>query len=238
MALKNAWFRLGLSATPLDRDDRASLRTLGAIGPVLFELSPQVLIDEGVLAQPDIRMIDCHQGALHDASWRQVYDDLIVRSGPRNKLLAEMAERAEKPCLVFVDEIDHGQRVMREIAKRGMNVEFVWGDHSIAWRRGKVKDLVRGQLDVLVCNTIFQEGIDIPELAAVVMGAGKSSVVATKQRIGRGARSNLGTKPTFQVWDVRDRGQKWLSTHARDRKSTYESDGYIVKTEWPGRLPP
>jgi superfamily II DNA or RNA helicase len=232
LLFESAYYRVGMSATPLDRSDLDTLRTVGAIGPVAHEMPAQELIDAGVLARPTIHVAVCNQPATNvNVTWRKVYEQLVVRSRARNELLAAMAERAEKPCLLFVDEADHAARLVVELSRRGMRAAFAHGGDSLEARRRKLEQLVAGRHDVLVCTVIFQEGIDVPELRSVVVAGGKSSAVATLQRLGRGMRCAAG-KSEFQLWDVLDRGQSWLEAHADLRLRAYRREGHKVVKEF------
>lgn len=229
-ATPNAYMRIGLSATPLARGDRRSVLTIASLGPVIYRLKPDVLISRGVLAKPKIRMLPVTQTSIKP-TWQGVYGECIVRSKPRNQLLVDAAKRAAKPCLVFVKEVKHGKALDAALQKAGVNSAFVWGTHSTEWRKTAVKSLERGAADVLVCSVIFQEGVDIPCLASVVIGSGGKSVIAALQRVGRGMRSDGGKKATFEVFDVKDKGNKWLERHSRDRQTAYLKEGYEVIEE-------
>jgi superfamily II DNA or RNA helicase len=111
----------------------------------------------------------------------------------------------------------------------GMRTEFVWGAHE-TWLRSKILDrLTHDKLDVVVCSSVFQQAIDVPELRAIVNGAGGASVIATLQRLGRGTRRAEG-KDSFELWDIVDRGNRWLERHSRERIRAYEGEGYTVET--------
>lgn len=235
LEMPNARYRIGISGTPLDREDQRSVYAVGILGPVIFKVASQQLIDQGLLAKPLIRMISLEQefderdkhGLLSKWGWDKVYFEGIVRSQVRNKALLAAVRRAEKPCLVFVKEIDHGKAFARAVAKRDIKSDFVWGTTSLKTRQAAARRLVRGDIDVLVCSVIFQEGVDIPELRSVVVAAGGKSVIAALQRIGRGMRRADG-KDTFEVWDVADGGNAWLTRHARKRQLAYQREGYSV----------
>lgn len=232
MSMPNCYYRFGMSGTPLDRGPKDSLRTIGAIGPIVYQIANSVLEGEGVLSKPKIYMVPCKQEGVTSCGWQVAYRQLIVESDARNALLAEMAERAAKPCLLFVDQMDHGRDLVGRIGRLGMRVDFVHGSHWNAARLGMIQRLVEGRLDVLVCSIVFQEGVDIPSLESVVMGAGKASVVGTLQRIGRGMRTAKG-KQGFEVWDVLDKGQRWLAGHAQARLRAYKKEGHDVTVGWP-----
>ncbi len=227
MALSNAYYRIGLSGTPLARGDKKSVYTIAATGPVIYRIKPEVLIKQGVLARPKIKMVECVQES-EKPTWQGVYGECIVRSVARNKLVVDAAKRADKPCLVFVKELKHGKVLVKRLEKEGLSADFVWGNHSQQSRDRSIESLVRGDTDVLVCSVVFQEGVDVPELESVVIAAGGKSVIATLQRIGRGMRSNKGKKKTFEVFDFLDSGNKFLERHAKGRRKAYLKEGHEV----------
>lgn len=230
MAAVNAYYRFGYSGTPLDRGDEDSLRAIGALGPVVYTMPTETLVSAGVLEKPTIYMLPCTQAWSKNehAEWHGVYSKLVALSKPRNELLAEMAVRSAKPALCFVDQLDQGLDLQNRMRARGLKVDFVHGSHWLEARKRAIRHLVQGRTDVLLCSVIFQEGIDIPQLASVLIGTGKESVVATLQRIGRGMRTAKG-KSGFEVWDVLDKGQRWLEDHALGRLESYRREGHDVR---------
>jgi superfamily II DNA or RNA helicase len=224
MSFKNAYYRIGLSGTPLDRGDRRSVLAIGGLGPVIYKIKNETLVNAGVLSKAKIRLIPVYQES-DCPTWQGVYGDCIVRSTKRNKALADAAAKSDKPCLVFVKEIKHGKALMKRMEKDGIKADFVWGSDSTERRKDAVKRLVRGETEVLVCSVIFQEGVDIPELRSVVIGSGGKSVIAALQRIGRGMRITAG-KTEFEVWDIADKGNKWLEKHTKARMNAYAREGH------------
>lgn len=224
MAMPNAYFRIGLSGTPLARTDRRSVLTIGSTGRIVYDIKPDVLIEAGVLSKPKIRLLPVFQES-DLPTWQGVYGECIVRSNARNKAVVEAVRRSAKPCLVFVKEVKHGKRLLSMLEKAGVKADFVWGSDSTDSRKKAVKRLVRGDTEVLICSVIFQEGVDIPELMSVVIASGGRSIIAALQRIGRGMRVTPG-KTEFEVWDFDDRGNKWLEKHTRVRVQAYTSEGY------------
>lgn len=272
MRAERAYYRFGLSGTPLARGDGRNLLTVGALGPVIYRVMPEVLIRIGLLSNPKIRMVEHRvepevmerlaprtvepdDAADFDLSevitpkkarWRQVYSAAVTKSKARHKRTAEIAAKAAKPCLVFVQEVQHGKAVADAVRRKGMQAEFVWGEEPTAARQAAIKRLVRGEIDVLVCNVIFQEGIDIPSLMSVVVATGGQSTIAALQRIGRGMRADVTTgKTDFEVWDLADigcgcsredpggehPGCRWLRKHTRARIKAYKSEGFTPKIE-------
>ncbi len=224
MTTQQAYYRFGLSGTPLARGDRRSLLAIASTGPIIYRIQPDVLIEAGVLAKPRIQLVPVAQLSTCK-TWQGVYGECIVRSRTRNQTIVDCAKRAEKPCLVFVKEIQHGRLLTERLLKADLRAEFVFGADSTPERQAATRRLVRGDLDVLVSSVIFQEGVDIPQLRSVVIANGGRSVIAALQRIGRGMRVTAD-KNTFQVWDVADHGCKLLERHTKARVRAYTSQGY------------
>ena len=255
MGCINTHWRIGMSGTPLARGDRRSVFAIAALGPVIYRIKSDVLIERGVIAKPHVRMVRVeHRGTL-ETTWGEVYGTSITRSARRNSTIVEMARRAKKPALVFVKEIRHGKELEKQLWAAGVKAGFVWGKFTGSSRMTQVKDLVAGRIDVLVCSAVFQEGVDIPELRSVIVASAGKSVIATLQRLGRGMRVERDRNnkvveggDEFDVWDVDDtgcgctertkdtgelvhHGCKWLEHHSRDRRNAYTREGYETVRE-------
>jgi len=231
MKASSAYFRIGMSGTPLARGDKRSLLAVAATGPVIFRLKPDVLIERGVIARPRIRMLPCMQASGFTPTWNDAYRDLVVNSVPRNRLVVEATRRAAKPALVFVKEVDHGRLLAVALNKAGVRTEFVFGADDTDERRAATARLERGELDALIASVVFQQGVDIPSLASVIVAAGGKSTIASLQRIGRGMRTDGGKKAEFEVYDILDRGNKWLEKHAKARQRAFLKEGHEVVVE-------
>jgi len=249
LATPNARHRIGLSGTPLARGDNRSTMAIAALGPVIYRIRTELLISRGVLARPTIHMVQVNERS-DKPTWQGVYGESIVRSTYRNKHVIEACRRAEKPGLLFVKEVKHGKLLTKALLKAGIQADFVWGTHSTEYRNARIRDLVKGKLDILVCSVVFQEGIDIPELRSAVFASGGKSIIATLQRLGRGMRVERNAagdvvKGTFEAWDIADngcgctsykkgdphQGCKWLEKHTRERLKAYSSEGHAVVKE-------
>ena len=235
MQTRRAYWRVGLSGTPLDRGDKRAIYAVGALGPVIYRVEPQKLIAMGILAQPKIVAVKLTQ-KLAVKGWQTAYKHLVVQSHVRNVLVIEIAKRAAKPAFVFVKNVEHGKLLTKALNESGIKTEFVWGAKATATRAQAIKDLRYGNIDVIVCSVVFQEGIDVPELAAVINAAGMKSTIAALQRIGRGMRSDGGKKATFEVWDIKDEGNKHLVEHSRGRLRAYKKEGHTYEVITPGML--
>lgn len=232
LAFPKAYYRIGQSGTPLHRGDLDNLRTVGALGPVVYHLETQELVERGVIARANVRMIGCHQDVPPEkcaSTWRGVHSQFIVKSKVRNRKLAEIAQRAAKPCLVFVEQIQHGANVLKELRALGIKADFVHGEASLGKRKAEVQRLVDGDIEVLVANEIFSTGLDAPAVRSTVNGAGGRAPISTLQRMGRAMRKKPDGSLDCETWDLNDSGHKWVERHSRERRETYESEGHQVQ---------
>lgn len=247
-----AFWRIGLSATPLARGDQRSSYAVGTLGPVIYEVPSQQLRDLGILSEASIYMVPFAQKSEGD-DWADAYERAIESSAPRNALLVEVAKLATKPAFLFVKGIEHGRMLAQMLDHAGIRNRFIWGNHASEERRAAIAQLKAGQLDVIVCSTVFNKGIDVPELRACINGAAGKSIIATLQKLGRGMRvqrddAGAVIKRKFECWDILDRGCgctklkddgqgfaptvhagcKWMEKHARARLRAYLAEGHSV----------
>lgn len=234
----SAYWRFGFSATPLDRTDRRSAAAIGALGPVIHRIESKKLVDLGIIARPRVRLVTCEQDSWA-STYPEVYGSLIVRSAKRNETVVQMVQRAEKPALVFVRELEHGYILDALLGKRGLRTQFVHGAHSSEYRLRVVRESVRGALDAVICSNVLEAGLDVAGIRSTVNAAAGESVIGAIQKAGRGGRIERDkagnvVKDEHEVWDVLDKGQEWLERHARSRKNAYVKRGYETKIEAEG----
>jgi superfamily II DNA or RNA helicase len=227
MACTNAYYRLGISATPTGRMDGRDHRVVAAIGPLVHRIPRADLVDAGLVADGEVRFVRFdHPKAT--GNFAEVYEAEVVLSEARNRLVVELARRAPRPTLVFVKIEQHGQRLRRLLQESKLRADFVSGKTQTGGRRAAITALEHGNLDVLVCGKIFNKGVDIPSLRGMVNAAGGRSAHDAIQRAGRGGRAIAG-KAGFVFYDVDDRKNRWLAKHALERKTAYRDAGFSVR---------
>lgn len=250
MAMPNAYFRFGWSATPLSRGDKRNLLVVAVTGPVIHRIRADKLIGEGVLAKPAIRMVPMQQYCT-GWKWNDVYDNLIVKSQRRNAAVVALLKIIAKPCIVFVVNLDHGYALEKASRRAGFSTEFVFGAKATAQREAAIRRLAHGDTDVLIASVVFQEGVDIPELRSIINASAGKSTIRCLQNLGRGTRRHdrfgRETKSVFEVYDFDDQGCgcqftnpcdgtvhykhlacKWMEKHTAERREAYISEGYEI----------
>ena len=242
MALRNAAWRIGLSATPLDRSDRRSTYVIACLGPIVYRIKTATLVAAGAVARPTIHMVKVDHGKQRTfSSYDSAYKSRIVQSARRNEIVVKVTAAAEKPCFVFVRQEAHGHALANMLQRRGMQTRFIYGAHSGDARDRSVRDLVAGRLDVVVASVVFQEGLDVPELMSAVNATGLKATIPALQFLGRAMRNldrnGRTTKDSFTYWDLfdsydaprdADEQRDWFRDAAIDRRRAYLKAGHEV----------
>lgn len=228
MNMRRAYYRVGMSATPLDRGDKRSIVTVGSLGPIVYEVPVQELIDKGFLARPNIYVLK-HKEEVDSSQWQTSYKKIIVEGTEYNSLILDIVSAAAKPTIVFVEQQKHGKELLKHVRTSGFSAEFVWGEKDTKQRAQAIKNVERAETEVLITSRVFQKGIDIPVLRSVVNAAGMRSTIAALQRIGRGMRTDQGKKSTFEVWDVKVEGDRFMARHSNERLRAYKREGHEIE---------
>lgn len=252
MNIPNAYYRFGMSGTALLRSDSRSMFIVSAMGEPIYQVSAKDLIDAQHISRPTIKFVPFATDIPKSKTYIGAYTELVtcVR---RNQLIAQMAHAARKPALVFVRRDKHGLDLKKRIAKLGHNVEFVNGKWSLKRRKEAIRKLRCLELDVVICTKVWQTGTDIPELEGLVIATGGASAIESLQRVGRGTRivrdsKGRVVKGEVEVWELYDEDPKeinpltgrkkqskaqWFEKHSKQRKASYEMEGYPVEVLTP-----
>lgn len=216
----NARWRLGLSATACMTDKENALSSQAMTGPIIYEIDMEKLIDEGRIARPLVYFVDIPNKTKITkwTDWKTVYREGVVEFHTRNLAvcIATMKlVRRGKPTLVLVESIDHGN-ILTDMLSSKVNVRFMSGSDDTEDRKAALVDLQTMGLDVLVSTRIFNEGVDIPRLEAVVVASGGKSPIQIYQKYGRGITKIPGKEETIVV-DFIDRSHRKLYEHSQQR---------------------
>lgn len=225
----NARYRFLLSGTPW-REAGDDILIEAVSGPKFYDITATELIDKGWLVRPYITFVDIPTMRGVGKNYHEVYNNFIVNNDYRNFKIAEATKKmadAGRKVLILVTKVDHGS-VIQEFLDPSLRVDNLNGSNSTNDRLKAIRKMKEGELDVLVASRIFDQGIDIPELDALVLaGSGKSTARAL-QRIGRVIRRKEG-KTNAVVLDFYD-NCKYLREHSQARYKIYSTEpGFKIK---------
>ncbi|MCK5139117.1 MAG: hypothetical protein KAQ85_04675, partial [Thermodesulfovibrionia bacterium] len=129
--------RYGLTATPYNRDDMSQMSIITKMGKPFGNVTPSYLIRKGYLAKPKFKMLDrphtrvsFSEGALNyepPTRGGEKYADRVTRAIDRNPVynnfiakIARKNTRDRKNTLIFVDHIEHGERIKDHMLNLGV----------------------------------------------------------------------------------------------------------------------
>ena len=231
----SARHRFLFSGTPW-RDTGDDILIEAVSGPRIYDLSATKLINEGHLVPPDIHFIPVPVMRTPGSTYHDVYKNYISENEERNDLIVRAAKKlvdAGKKVLILVVRVGHGKVIM-DLLQDNFRAKFLDGAKSTKNRLETIQDMKDGKLDILVASKIFDQGVDIPELDALILaGSGKSSGRAL-QRIGRVIRKADGKTKAIVV-EFYD-NCKYLKDHSEARIKVYKSEpgfNLIIKKNEP-----
>ena len=232
----NAYYRYGFTATLDMRHDQADMQYYGLLGERIVKISLSELIRAGDVSPALVKFKRWgNRYVQRPAKWtgvNGVEDQLIVYNHARNQLIANDAWEAwighGRRVMVMIRRIDHGELLFDIVKKlhdssplashRPCRIEWVHGKHKD--RKQIIQDFRNGKVHILLTQyQLLGEGVDIPDVAAVVMAAGGKSSIKTIQNLGRGIRKSEG-KSDLVVHDYADEGM-YVTDHAEERLKTY-----------------
>lgn len=209
-------YRFGLSATPWRRIKGEEIKIEGAIGPIIYEVKADTLIKEGFLAKPKFEVVKyTSKMPSFSERYKELYEEMIMENEERNKAIIEKAvELANDGHRVLIDvrRIEHGKILVEMLKQRNINSEFLSSQSPNRWEI--LEKFKSGEIKVLV-STLLKEGVDIPEISAIILAGGGKSDIMTIQTIGRALRPKNAKEAI--IVDIED-DDPLLFTHFIERE--------------------
>lgn len=225
-ALEDAYYRIGLSATPLDRSDTRNRYVVAALGEPFTVAAWSDLSDAGRISDFQIRWgappTISGVGLASEHDFARAYAQAIIQNDGRNALVIEDLRRCLKPAIVFADRVEHVLALESMARASGIRARAITGDTPEDERLSAIANLRAGKLEALVASKVFAEGVDVPTIRSVINAGGLKAPIRIVQQVGRGARVAKG-KDQFYVYDYFDRFPEWAARHAQARLSTLEA---------------
>jgi len=208
--------RFGLSATPWRRIRGEELKIEGIVGPIIYEIKAEDLIKEKFLAKPRFMIIEYESSMPPLAErYKELYEEIIMENKERNKAIVRIAYKLAKQghrVLIDVKRIEHGKILIEMFKKKGIKAEFLSSQSPNRWEI--FEKFKNGEISVLI-STLLKEGVDIPEISAIILAGGGKSDIMTIQTIGRALRPKGGSHAV--IVDVKD-DDPLLFTHFIERQ--------------------
>lgn len=193
-----AYYRFGLSGTPLDRADGANLRLIAATGDVIVDISNKFLVDLGISARANIIFDKITEPTLQKgARYNTVYKAGVVENPQMDSKVIEWTKicvDAGLSVLILVEEIPHGRSLDEKLWTQTDGAfiphQFIYGDETTEVRANALREFGDRTLPVLIASKILDEGVDVPTIDVVICAGSRKSRIRTLQRLGRGLRGS------------------------------------------------
>ena len=218
-------FRFGLSGTPFRDNKESDWKLMGMTGRVINQVTNQDLIDLGYSAQPYIFIFRYGEREYKKLSYAEGYKLYIINNKRRNLLIKQIAEGIEGITLIIVTQILHGQ----ELQKLLPEAIFVSGQETKEVRKQVMVDMRSNKIKTLIATTIYDEGVDVPNIHNLIIACGGKSDIKTIQRVGRGLRKKKIGENTLRVFDFYDEWDDYLKEHSQSRMRTYKQQNFPLK---------
>lgn len=214
----------GLSGTPY-RSTSKDMMTESILGDIIVDISASELIDKKLLAKPIIKFVSIPKYTGGKSQYQSIYKDYIIENLERNDIIVHnvevLIEKGYKPLVLFKN-IKHGNILADIFKERGIRFDVLNGNDSMNVRLRVKEKFNNDEIDVILASQVFDIGVDIPKINALILaGSGKSKVRAL-QRIGRAIRKSPG-KSIAAIIDFYDNA-KYLRDHSKARAKIYQME--------------
>ena len=233
---KNAYYRLGLSATPF-RTDNQEIRIEGTLGGKVCEVSASDLVERGFLVPPKIFVVNIST-VEPGQTYHEVYNLNIINCWERNFRIKQFAEGMKAkgiPTLILVERMEHGNILEGMIEDAvfvpgGDKGEVDPTDEEKNYRRRMLNAVENNEI-ILIATQWANVGVDAAKISGLILAGTSSSPVTTYQQVGRVLRcvgknvedSIKNGKPEAIIIDFAS-SHKNLRSHVNMRKKVYKNE--------------
>lgn len=240
----------GFSATPYDRQDGASARLECLFGPKIFNLDYREGVELGLVVPVRVRWVPVRLANNPAYNRKDVARKRwgIWRNRPRNELIATVARSytQDQQVLILVETLDHALHLWQMLPefslcygsmapeRRDWYVEHRMlprGYIPLTAKRREVmqQQFERGELRKVIATDVWSTGVDFRELAVLIRGDERESVIRSQQGPGRVSRIHHG-KEYGEVVDFYDAFDDGLRRKSEQRRRVYASLGWSQET--------
>lgn len=217
----------GFSATP-DTNEIDWMKIKQFCGGIITEVKAEELLEHNVIVYPEINFIPMKQYNTND--WPTANDVCIVHNEERNQKIVELCEKAEKPVLVLIKNIEHGE----ELNKLIPDSIFLSGRDDNELRSDVFQQYEDKKVPVMIGTLgILSEGVSLNSIRTLIIAGGGKSEIMAAQSLGRALRRDGESKQKAVVYEFYDLGNKFTEKHSMQRAKIYKEIGFPVNIEKP-----
>jgi len=242
----NARYCLGLSARPFHAYNQDVQRmtaedaiVLAYLGPVVYHQTASDQIEKGHLAKPYVLLIPILHPLADEMKWAEARRQLFYSKtmlDTMTSLTKAAAEAQQTTLIISGNSLDFNHRIYEALNEADINAVALSGSIDKDERQDARRQLNQKGLEAIVATTIFDEGVDIPNLRQLILAYGGKSLIKIDQRTGRSLRKKQEGKNVAVIVDFLAYGNKHLEKHSRIRLKRYlEEESYELQLVFPDK---
>jgi superfamily II DNA or RNA helicase len=200
-------------------------------GPICYNITTSEMIERGYLARPHIDFLEIEPMAFSKKlKYQDIYRIAIVHNEERNTKIALKAIELSDTGKVYihVKRVAHGEQltylINELLPSDAKPAEFIYGEDTTETRKKVINAFRNKDLKILV-STLLGEGVDLPEMYALILASGGLSRTFVQQVFGRLLR--ISQHKEVEFIDCRD-ACKFLYDHFIERVRYYKSEPSFV----------
>jgi superfamily II DNA or RNA helicase len=213
------------------REDGEDLKVEAALGKIVYSITRKELINDGYLNNAIVEYYEIPKlQNEYFIDYHDAYEQYIVNNDYRNNKICELAIKEfkkNKKVLILVTQIAHYDKIKELLLLYDNDLIAMNGQQSKKERKILMEDALKRNKCIVLATTIFDMGVDIPDLDVIVLGNSGKSFIRITQRIGRILRNKPG-KEIGKIIDFKD-NCKWLFSHYKRRRKILEEDFEVIE---------
>lgn len=228
--IKNAEYRYGCTGTMPDSQlDMINIKSY--IGPILKRYTVKELTDSGFLNPCSIDIYNLYYSEKATGKLNAVKEEIFNKPF-RRKIINKLIERiGSKNALILVGLVEKEGKVLEQQLKEAFphkKIKFIFSEVKIKEReRWRLKCINEDNVIIIAIYSLFQQGVNIPNLSYIIFGSSYKAKIRTLQSIGRSLRKSKN-KEVSKIIDIVDHSNKFLPKQADERIKYYNKEEFEI----------
>jgi len=222
LSTPNAYYRIGLTATPGKYGEVERGLLEGATGGIIYEIPLSQLIKDGFVAQPKVEIYVFNHSNNGWDDWRDAEKQGIIQNIKRCQFIADIVnfyKSRGETILVVCDKIEHAKNLLEFLP----DSLYLDGQSSSKLRKEYVEQFESKENLVLI-TTLFKEGVDLRFQNIVIASSSKKE----RTTIQKSARVLTAGKEFGRIIDIYDKDNSILERHSKARIRTYKKQQFPI----------
>ena len=227
----DCYFKFGGSGSQY-RSDGKDILLQATTGRILYSIKTKDLQKRGRLTDADVVFIEPEIsviGSKQFSDFHEQYRYCIVENEGRNNIARKVVKKhLGKQILILCKSIEHGEILIDMLKDLVPNVMWLNGTTKKAIREKTKEEFKKGERQVVVANTIFDESVNLPNLQVVLVLSAGTSLTKTVQRLGRALRLYEGKDKSHVYYMYDSFNDKFLKQSVETMKHL-RKEGHAVR---------